>query len=61
MDQCSYRHDIPSALQATPPNRPGHDLAVGISHSFQSLTVLTDQRLDDQRPAAAAPTPATPR
>lgn len=29
MDQCSYRHDIPSALQATSPNRPGHDLAVG--------------------------------
>ncbi len=31
MDQCSYRHDIPSALQATSPNRPGHDLAVGIN------------------------------
>src|SRR5256714_10840075 len=31
MDQCSYWHDIPSALQATSPNRPGHDLAVGIN------------------------------
>src|SRR3954471_7532420 len=32
MDQCSYWHDIPSALQATSPNRPGHDLALGIKH-----------------------------
>ena len=31
MDQCSHRHDIPSALQATSPNRPGHDLALGIT------------------------------
>ena len=31
MDQCSYWHDIPSALQATSPNWPGHDLAVGIN------------------------------
>ena len=31
MDQCSYRHDIPSALQATSPNRPGHDLELGIN------------------------------
>ncbi len=31
MDQCSQWHDIPSALQATSPNRPGHDLALGIN------------------------------
>ena len=50
MDQCSHWHDIPSALQATSPNRPGHDLTVGIT-SFRSREVLTGQRLDDQRPA----------
>ncbi len=47
MDQCSHWHDIPSALQATSPNWPGHDLALGIT--FQSDEVLTGQRLDDQR------------
>jgi hypothetical protein len=30
MDQCSDRHDIPSALRAHLTNRPGHDLALGI-------------------------------
>ena len=31
MDQCSHWHDIPSALQATSPNRPGHDLGLEIN------------------------------
>ena len=51
MDQCSQRHDIPSALQATSPNRPGHDLALGINIHSSRTIVLTGQRLDNQRRA----------
>jgi hypothetical protein len=60
MDQCSIRHDIPVALQAT------HQLAGARSSrrnrpSFQAGKLLTGQRLTDQRLADLSKSPSTTR
>jgi hypothetical protein len=47
-------------LQATSPNRPGHDLALEVNETLPAKEVLTGQRLSDQRPAPTTETPLTP-
>ena len=60
MDQCSKRHDIPSALQAT--HQPtGARSTTRNRPSLQVLKVLTGRRLGDQPAATSTQTPSTPR
>ena len=60
MDQCSHRHDIPSALGR--PHQPaGARSKFRSQPSLQAAEVLTGRRLGDQRPAILAISLSTAR